>query len=316
MKEFTLTAKECKEAQDALFTVIDFLRWTVTQFNKAELTYGHGTENSWDEAFYLVLSLLKLPHDLHEALFSAKLLPDEKKQITDTVRARINDRVPAAYLLKEAWFAGLNFYVDERVIIPRSPMAELLAENELSPWVEPQDISSVLDLCTGSGCIAIVAAMVFTDAEVDAVDLSADALEVAAINVARYGLEENVTLIKSNLFSGLENKQYDLILSNPPYVPKEEYESLSAEYQHEPQMALEAGDDGLSIVNQILQEAAKYLTPAGTLIVEVGALQETVEAAYPQLPFTWLPCENGGEGIFLLTANELREAAPIKPVCN
>lgn len=316
MKEFTLTAKDCKEAQESLFTLIDFLRWTVSQFNKADLSYGHGTENSWDEAFYLVLSLLKLPHDLNEALFSANLLPDEKKTITEKVRSRINERIPTAYLLKEAWFAGLNFYVDERVIVPRSPMAELLAEKELSPWVEPQAVSSVLDLCTGSGCIAIVAAMVFADATIEAVDLSAEALEVAAINVARYGLEENVTLTKSNLFSALGDKQYDLILSNPPYVPREEYESLATEYQHEPQMALEAGEDGLSIVSQILQKAAKHLTPTGTLIVEVGDLKETVEAAYPHIPFTWLPCDNGGEGIFLLTASELLEAAPIKPMCN
>lgn len=294
------------EAIKEMITVRDFIRWGVTQFNQAELVYGHGTENAWDESVNLVLSSLALPPDVDTNVLDARLLVAEKKLIVDRIKRRIDERLPVPYLLNEAWFAGLNFYVDQRAVIPRSPIAELL-EDELSPWVEEGNIDSILDLCTGSGCIAITAAITFPQSKVDAVDVSPDALAVAKINVERFGVEENVQLIHSNLFEKLENKRYDVIISNPPYVSRPEYNALPTEYMHEPKISLEAGEDGLDIVRQILAHAEEHLTPTGILIVEVGAAQDLLEAYYPGVPFTWLQFERGGEGVFLLTAEELRE---------
>lgn len=294
------------EAIKEMMTIRDFIRWGVTQFNQAELVYGHGTENAWDESVNLVLFSLDLPPDVDTNVLDARLLLSEKKLISDRIRRRIEERIPVPYLVNEAWFASLNFYVDPRVVIPRSPIAELL-EDELSPWVEEGNVENILDLCTGSGCIAITAAITFPQAKVDAVDISTDALEVAKINVDRFGVEENVQLIHSNLFEKLNNKRYDVIISNPPYVSKAEYNALPSEYTHEPKISLEAGEDGLDVVREILAQAEDHLTPTGILIVEVGAAQDLLEAYYPGVPFTWLQFEKGGEGVFLLTAEELRE---------
>lgn len=294
------------DAIEQMVTVRDFIRWGVTQFNQAELVYGHGTENGWDEAVNLVLTSLNLPPDIDTNVLDAKLINSEKKLIANRIKSRVEDRIPVPYLVNEAWFAGLNFYVDQRVVIPRSPIAELL-EDELSPWVEQTNVQNILDLCTGSGCIAISAAITFPQAKVDAVDLSPEALEVAKINVERFGLEENVNLIHSNLFSKLKGKRYDIIISNPPYVSKAEYDALPPEYTHEPKMALESGEEGLDIVREILAKAEEHLTPTGLLIVEVGYGQDLLEAYYPGVPFTWLQFDRGGEGVFLLTAEELRE---------
>ncbi|MBS0289408.1 MAG: 50S ribosomal protein L3 N(5)-glutamine methyltransferase [Proteobacteria bacterium] len=295
-----------KEAIQEMVTVRDFIRWAVTQFNQSDLVYGHGTDNGWDEAVNLVLTTLHLPPDIDTNVLDAKLVIDEKELIAQRVKKRVEERIPVPYLVNEAWFAGLNFYVDERVLIPRSPIAELL-EDELSPWVEKNNVQSILDLCTGSGCIAVSAAFTFPNARVDAVDISPSALEVAKINVNRFGLEENVNLIQSDLFTGLVGKKYDIIISNPPYVSKSEYDSLPREYALEPEQALLCGNDGLDIIRQILIKASDHLTPSGILIVEVGSSQELLEAEFPNVPFTWLQFDKGGEGVFLLTADELKE---------
>lgn len=299
-------AIDTREAAEEMITVRDFIRYAVTHFNQANLVYGHGTDNGWDEAINLVLSALHLPPDIDNNVLDARLTLVEKQQLAEKIKRRVEERVPVPYLVNEAWFAGLNFYVDERVIIPRSPIAELL-EDELSPWVEVENVQHILDMCTGSGCIAISAALTFPEALVDAVDKSEEALEVAQINVKRFGLEENVTLIHSDVFDSLAGKRYDIIISNPPYVGKAEYDALPAEYTHEPQQSLLCGDDGLNVVRKILAQAESHLTPTGILIVEVGYSQELLEAEYQGVPFTWLQFERGGEGVFLLTAEELRE---------
>lgn len=298
------------DAIQEMVTLRDYIRWAVTQFNQAELVYGHGTENAWDEAVNLVLTSLHLPPDIDTNVLEAKLTHSEKVLLADRIKSRVIDRTPVPYLVNEAWFAGLNFYVDPRVVIPRSPIAELL-EEELSPWVEQTTVQNILDLCTGSGCIAIASAMAFPEAMVDAVDVSKDALEVAKINVERFGLEENVHLVHSDLFSKLKGKQYDIIISNPPYVSKAEYDALPPEYIQEPKLALESGEEGLDIVRRILSDAADFLSPTGLLIVEVGTAQDLLESYYPGVPFTWLQFERGGEGVFLLTAEEIRECGPL-----
>lgn len=296
-----------KYALDEMRSILDMVRWVVSQFNQCDLTYGHGTENSLDEAANLVLSALHLPPDTDRGMMTAALTSKEREFIIHLVERRIKERVPVPYLVNEAWFGGYNFFVDERVIIPRSPVAELI-DYQFSPWLDAFQVDNVLDLCTGSGCIAIACALAFDHAQVDAVDISQDALDVAEINVDRYGLEDYVTLIKSNLFESVEPKEYDLIISNPPYVGRETVMALPEEYGHEPTLALEAGEDGLECVHIILREALNYLSPNGVLIVEVGYIQELVEAAYPNLPFTWLQFERGGDGVFLLTARDLQEA--------
>lgn len=297
---------DTKEAIEEMVTIRDFIRWAVTQFSQEELVYGHGTDNAWDEAVNLVLTSLHLPPDIDTNVLDAKLSYSEKSLIAQRIKKRVEERIPVPYLVNEAWFAGLNFYVDQRVIIPRSPIAELI-EDEFSPWVEEANVHHILDLCTGSGCIAIAAAMAFPEANVDAVDIDEKALEVAQLNIERFGLEESVKAIRSDLFENLQGKQYDIIVSNPPYVGQSEYNALPAEYNHEPQKALLCQQDGLEIVRRILAKAAEYLTSTGILVVEVGFSQELLETQYPDVPFTWLQFERGGEGVFLLTAEELRE---------
>ena len=288
-----------------LHSVRDWLRFSVSAFNEAKLTFGHGSENAYDEAVYLILHTLHLPLDTLEPFLDALLTLQEKTVLMALLKRRVEQKVPAAYLTHEAWLGEFNFYVDERVIVPRSFIAELLRER-LFPWVaDAENTTAVLDLCTGSACLAILAAHAFPNAMVDAVDLSADALAVAKRNVEDYKLTEQVHLIKSDLFTKLDGKQYDIIISNPPYVDAPSVATLPAEYLHEPKLALGSGKDGLDATREILKQAAAHLTPHGILIVEIGHNRDVLEAAYPALPFTWLDVSAGDEFVFLLHRNDL-----------
>lgn len=289
-----------------LRTIRDFLRYATSRFNQAGLYFGHGTDNAWDEAAALVLHTLHLPHDINPMVMDAHLVEEERVKLIELIRLRVDKRVPLAYLTNEAWFAGLTFYVDDRVLVPRSPIAELI-DKQFQPWVRTEHIHNVLDLCTGSGCIAIAIAKAFPEVEVDASDISDDALAVAKINVLRHGAEDQVHLYKSDLFSGLPKKQYDLIVSNPPYVSQEEMTDLPQEYKHEPKLGLAAGQQGLDLATRILDEAVNYLSPNGVLIVEVGNSEYALADCYPETPFMWLEFEHGGGGVFLLTAEQLQE---------
>lgn len=292
-------------AKTELITVRDYLRYAVSRFNAAQLFFGHGSDNAWDEAVYLTLHTLNLPLDRLEPFLDARLLPHERELLLDIYNRRSQDRLPAAYLTHEAWLGEHRFYVDDRVIVPRSFIAELLDE-QLTPWIEdPWAIESVLDLCTGSGCLAILSALAFPNAEVAAIDLSEDALAVAERNVADYHLTDRVELIQSDAFTKLAGRKFDLIISNPPYVNAESVAALPPEYLHEPELALGSGDDGLDFTRIILREAKKHLTENGILIVEIGHNRDDLEAAYPTLPFTWLDTAAGDEFVFLLHAADL-----------
>ena len=292
-------------ARDELFTVRDHLRYAVSRFTAAGLFFGHGSDNAWDEAAYLTLHTLNLPLDRLEPFLDARLLPQERDALLDIYRRRCEDRLPAAYLTSEAWLAGHRFYVDERVIVPRSFIAELLQEH-LAPWVDdPWSIHAALDLCTGSGCLAILAALAFPEARVDAVDLSPEAISVAQRNIADYGLNDRVDIIQSDAFGKLQGRRYDLIIANPPYVNAAAVAALPPEYLHEPAMALGSGEDGLDFTRIILREAKRHLTEDGLLVVEIGHNREALEAAYPALPFTWLNTAAGDEFVFLLNAADL-----------
>ena len=299
MSDFSL-----KAAQN-LHTVRDFLRFAVSRFNQAKLFFGHGSSDAYDEAAYLILHTLHLPLDRLEPFLDAQLTDGECTEVLGIIQQRVEKRIPAAYLTHQALLGDFSFYVDERVIVPRSFIAELLLE-QLSPWIaEPDEINSVLDLCTGSGCLAILAAHAFPNAHVDAADLSPDALSVAERNVADYELQDRVNLIESDLFAKLDGKQYDLIISNPPYVDAESVNALPQEYLHEPSMALGSGHDGLDATRIILKHAAQHLTKNGVLIVEIGHNRDVLEAAYPDLPFTWLDVSAGDEFVFMLHRNDL-----------
>jgi ribosomal protein L3 glutamine methyltransferase len=287
-----------------LVTIRDYIRFATSRFNENGLFFGHGTDNAWDEAAALVFHTLFLPHTVDTTVLDAHLTQEEQKKLTDLIDLRISKRIPVPYLTHEAWFSGLSFYVDERVLIPRSPIAELIQQQFL-PWVEPADVHSVLDLCTGSGCIAIALAKAFPHATIDASDISADALAVAKINVLRHNMEDQVHLYQSDLFSSLPAKKYDLIVSNPPYVDAEDMASLPAEYLHEPKTGLAAGNDGLDFATYIIKQAANYLSPQGVLVVEVGNSEVALAEKFPNIPFTWLEFENGGGGVFLLTAEQI-----------
>lgn len=290
---------------ESLITVRDWLRFAVSRFNETQLFFGHGSDNAFDEAAYLILHTLHLPLDRLEPFLDASLTHGESEEVQAVIERRVKERLPAAYLTHEAWLAGHRFYVDERVIVPRSFIAELLGE-QLAPWVEdPDAVASALDLCTGSGCLAILAALAFPNAKVDAADLSKDALEVAARNVADYGLADRVELVESDLFAALEGRAYDLIVSNPPYVNAESVAALPPEYQAEPAMALGSGEDGLDATRQILAAAKAHLNPGGVLVVEIGHNREVLEAAYPTLPFTWLDTSGGDQFVFMLRREDL-----------
>ncbi|WP_348944189.1 50S ribosomal protein L3 N(5)-glutamine methyltransferase [Chitinibacter sp. FCG-7] len=296
-------------AREYLTTVRDLHRFAVSRFNAAELFYGHGTSEAWDEAAYLILSTLKLPIDRLEPVFDARLLPEEVELVLNILQERVVTRKPASYLTKEAYLGDFKFYVDERVIVPRSFIAEILLNEGLEPWLEyPELIHNALDLCTGSGCLAILMAHAFPDAAIDAVDLSPDALDVAEINVLDYNLGDRIDLLDSDLFSAVEEIKYDLIISNPPYVDAHSVEELPPEYLHEPEMALGSGEDGLDITRRILSEATQHLNPHGILVVEIGHNRDVLEEQYPTLPFVWLPTESGDGFVFLLTREMLIEA--------
>ncbi|MDF1582112.1 MAG: 50S ribosomal protein L3 N(5)-glutamine methyltransferase [Methyloprofundus sp.] len=292
------------ETIQTLMTVRDYIRWAASRFAKAKLFHGHGTATALDDAAALILHTLHLPYNLSESYFSARLTEAERHRIVDLVNRRISTRMPSAYLMHEAIFAGLPFYVDERVLVPRSPIAELIQE-QFTPWVDPDNIERVLDLCTGSACIAIACAYAFPDALVDAVDLSEEALEVAKINVAKHELEEQLTLYHSDLFDALPAQKYDLIVSNPPYVSIAEWEQLPAEFHAEPEMGFTGGESGLDLVFKILVDAADYLSDQGVLVIEVGSSAETLQEKFPEIPFYWLNFEKGGDGVFLLTAEQV-----------
>lgn len=288
-----------------LNTIRDYIRLALSNFNAAGLFYGHGTDNAWDEALALVLHTLNLPHDIHPAMLDAHLLKEEQAKLQELIQKRVKEKIPVPYLTHEAWFAGLSFYVDERVLIPRSPIAELI-ENQFAPWVFAEEVTRILDLCTGSGCIAIACAKQFMQAEVTASDISTDALAVAKINTLRHNVEDQVQLIQSDLFASIPKQPYDLIVSNPPYVDEEELSALPPEYRHEPSLGLAAGKEGLDVVIRILQETPAYLSPHGVLIVEVGNSEVALGEAFPTVPFTWLEFERGGGGVFVLTAEQLK----------
>lgn len=289
-----------------LQTIRDYLRIATSRFNEALLYYGHGTDNAWDEAVALVLHTLHLPHDINPAILDARLLPEEKKKLGELITTRIEKKIPVPYLTHEAWFSGLPYYVDDRVLIPRSPIAELI-ENHFQPWIEVDQVNRILDLCTGSGCIAIACAKVFPDAEIDAIDISDDALAVAKINLLRHAVEDQISLLKSDVFSSVPAKKYDIIVSNPPYVSTQEMFDLPNEYKHEPELALAAGTEGLDIVIRILKEAHRYLQPHGILIVEVGNSEFALSEQFPHIPFMWLEFQRGDGGVFMLTAEQLKK---------
>ncbi|MBL85012.1 MAG: 50S ribosomal protein L3 N(5)-glutamine methyltransferase [Marinobacter sp.] len=288
---------------DDLHTVRDYLRYVSSRFADSPLYFGHGTDNVWDESVQLVMRSLHLPLENNTLFLDARLTREERALILDRMQRRIDDRVPLAYLLGEAWFMGLPFHVDERVLVPRSPLGELI-QGGLQPWLGNKPVGRILDLCTGSGCIGIAAASVFEDAEVDLADISTDALDVAAVNIDYHEVGDRVSTVRSDVFDGLEGR-YDVILSNPPYVDADDIADMPAEYGHEPELGLAAGGDGLDIAHRILARAADYLNPGGLLIVEVGNSWVALQEAYPDMPFTWLEFENGGDGVFLLTAEDL-----------
>ena len=297
---------------EELFTIRDWLRFTVSQFEKAGIFFGHGTDNSYDEAVWLVMSALNLPHDTLHNFLDAAITEPERKHLAHLIEQRVTKRVPTAYLLREAWLRGFKFYVDERVIVPRSFIAELLDFNEegehgLQPWIEhPELINSAADICTGSGCLGILLANAFPDAAIDVVDISPDAIAVCNINIANYELQDQITAIQSDMFTALTGKTYDLIISNPPYVDAPSMAKLPTEYRNEPQIALGSGDAGLDHTHTILRETAKHLNDEGILVVEIGHNRDVLEAAYPKIGFTWLQVESGDQFVFLLTKEQLQ----------
>lgn len=290
---------------EEIFTLRDWLRFTMSRFEESDIFFGHGTDNAYDEAVWLLMSALHLPLDTLDNFLDARITESERKHLAQLIQRRIVDRTPTAYLVKEAWLKGFKFYVDERVIVPRSFIAELL-ENGLSPWIEfPEMVTSAADICTGSGCLGILLANAFPNAAIDVIDISTDAIDVANINIAKYGLEDQVRAIQSDMFTALHGNKYDLIISNPPYVDAPSMATLPKEYRNEPQIALGSGDAGLDHTHTILREAANYLNDGGLLVVEIGHNRDALIEAYPALQFVWLEVESGDEFVFLLSKEQL-----------
>jgi ribosomal protein L3 glutamine methyltransferase len=292
-----------------LHTIRDYIRWSISRMSEAGVYCGHGTDNIVDEASRLVLHSLGIPAEAELNLLDASLTRPERLALLQLLDQRVNERIPLPYLLGESWFAGMPFTVDQRVLIPRSPLAELI-EQGFEPWLQQQPVSAILDLCTGSGCIGIACAHYFEEAEVDLADLSPVALEVAELNIQRYELQGRVRVVESDLFSALAGKRYQLIVSNPPYVDQQDLADMPAEYHHEPSIALGSGEDGLDLTRQILREASDYLTDDGILVVEVGNSGLALEQAFPAVAFTWLEFERGGHGVFAFTKAELQHYQP------
>ncbi|MCL2875298.1 MAG: 50S ribosomal protein L3 N(5)-glutamine methyltransferase [Betaproteobacteria bacterium] len=290
-----------------LITIRDWLRYAVSRFNRAGIFCGHGTDNTYDEAVWLILASLALPLNRLEPFLDACIPFDERVALFENIDRRVCERIPTAYLVHEAWLGEYRFHVDESVIIPRSWFAELLDDNAFSPWIEdPETVTSALDMCTGSGCLAILMAEAFLNADIVAADISADALAVAQRNIAEYGLNDRIEPLQSDLFASLDGRLFDLILCNPPYVTTESMERLPPEYLHEPALAMAAGEDGLNVVRCLISEAARHLQPEGILAVEVGHNRELVENAFPELPFTWLMTRGGVDGVFVLKREDLQ----------
>lgn len=293
-----------------LHTLRDYIRWAVSTFYQHRLWFGHGNASAWDEATQLVFNAVHLSWDTDAAVLDARLTQAEKERVLDFLRQRVELRRPLPYITGEAWFMGLPFYVDERVLIPRSPIAQLI-EAEFAPWLRPGPVARILDLCTGSGCIGIACAHVFEAAEVDLADISSDALEVAQRNIERHRLDDRVRVRQGDLFENLQGERYDLIVSNPPYVDAQDLANMPAEYRHEPSLALASGADGLEITRRILRAGADHLTDEGLLVVEVGNSEVHLMQALPELPLIWVELEAGGNGVFTITAPELRAHAAI-----
>jgi len=289
---------------DELFTIRDFIRWGASEFTAAKLYFGHGTDNAWDEAEQLVLHAIHLTPPLAAEWLSARLTRIERDAVINHFQRRIEERVPAAYITGQAWFAGLPFIVDERVLVPRSPIGELI-QQQFKPWINNEP-AQILDLCTGSGCIGIACAYAFPDAEVQLSDISFDALAVAEENIQQHNLEDRVFAMQSDLFANLAGQKFDLIVSNPPYVDADDLATMPPEYHAEPEIGLGSGDDGLDFTRRLLQEASDYLTDDGVLIVEVGNSWIALEEAYPNVPFTWIEFEHGGHGVFVLKKSDLK----------
>lgn len=301
---YQLTAELIDDAVAELITIHDWLRFAVSQFNAADIYFGHGTDNPWDEAGVLMAHTLHFTHLAEPALLQTRLTRTERRQFVELLQARIEQRVPAAYLTQHAFFAGLPFYVDERVLVPRSPIAELIVQ-QFGAWFAVNPPARILDLCTGSGCIAIACAHYMPDAEVDAVDISEDALMVADLNISQHQLEDRVFPILSDGYDALPGQQYDLIVTNPPYVDAEDMADLPEEYHHEPELGLASGVDGLALTMRILREAADHLTDQGVLVCEVGNSMVALTERLPAVPFNWIQFKNGGIGVFALTKAQL-----------
>ena len=289
-----------------LITLRDWVRWGASAMTEHKVFFGHGTDNALDDALELVLGVLHLDHSLPSDYLDARVTSGEQDRLLKAFEKRIEDRIPTAYLTGRAYFYGLEFIVDENVLIPRSPIAELI-NDQFEPWLGGVEVNRAMDLCTGSGCIGIAMAEAFPDAEVDLLDISPSALDIAQQNIDKHHLSDRVSAIQSDVFSGLSGERYELIVSNPPYVSSQEMEELPAEYLAEPELALEAGDDGMDIVSQILLQAPNYLTDDGLLVVEVGASADLLMERYPNVPFMWIDFEFGGDGVFAITAEQLVE---------
>jgi ribosomal protein L3 glutamine methyltransferase len=307
--------RENSPITNTLTTIKDYIRWGASRLAETKVAFGQGTETPLDEAATLVLYTLHQPYNLADCYLNAVLTLEERERIIALIDKRIIERKPAAYLTYETIFAGLSFYVDERVLIPRSPIAELIGDL-FHPWIHEENVNHILDLCTGSACIAIACAYAFLDAKIDAVDLSKDALEVAKINREKHQLEQRLTLHHADLFSTIEHQTYDIIVSNPPYVSIDEWEALPSEFHAEPEIGFKGGASGLDIVLQILAQASDYLSDHGILVVEVGSSSEVLQKSFPNVPFCWLDFDRGGDGVFLLTAKQLKEYRIIFQVSN